>query len=186
MNDVTRTLIRILPFLIIIIALTVRIKIGKVTKEELGLKKPDTILKSFIWCISFLLFCLLTEYTLNHYGLLEVTKHNFTFKISLLKIVGMVLIAPIAEELIYRGVFLNKLLSLKINKHLAIFLIAMIFVAMHSFTYENNLTSKIGTVQSFLDASLFAYARLSTKSLYTPIIMHMTGNLIATFEMFLL
>lgn len=98
----------------------------------------------------------------------------------------MVIIAPIAEELIYRGLFLSKLISLKISKHIAIFILALIFVGSHSFAFENALSSKIGIAQTFIDASLFSYARFSTKSIYTPITMHMTGNLIATLETFLL
>ena len=98
----------------------------------------------------------------------------------------MVLIAPIAEELFYRGFFLTKLIHFKINKHVAIFIIAILFVLVHSFVFENTMASKIGIVQTFVDASLFGYARLTTKSIYTPIIMHIIGNLIATVEMYLL
>jgi membrane protease YdiL (CAAX protease family) len=67
----------------------------------------------------------------------------------------MVIIAPIAEELIFRGLFLNKLIGLKINKHIAIFILALIFVGVHSFAFENTLSSKIGIAQTFIDASLF-------------------------------
>ena len=186
MNEILKVLIRILPFLVILLVIKIRLKQKKITTAELDLQEPNSIKKYFIWCVSFLLFCLITEYVLSLNGMLEVGKRSFNLIPSVLKIIGMVLIAPIAEELIYRGLFLNKLISLKINKHAAIFIIALIFVGVHSFTFENTLSSKIGIAQTFIDASLFSYARLSTKSIYTPITMHIMGNLIATLEIFLL
>ena len=186
MSEILKVLIRILPFLVIILVIKFRIKQKKITKEELDLQLPNSYSNYFIWCISFLLFILITEYILYKNGLLEVGKQNFNLIPSIIKVIGMVLIAPIAEELIYRGLFLNKLISLKLNKHISTFIIAIIFVLVHSFTFDNTLTSKIGIAQTFIDASLFSYARFSTKSIYTPITMHITGNLIATLEIFLL
>jgi membrane protease YdiL (CAAX protease family) len=186
MNEILKLLIRILPFLVILIVLKIRIKQNKISTYELDLKKPRSIQNYLIWCISFLLLCLITEYFLYINNVLEVRKQNFNLISSTIKIFGMVLIAPIAEEFIYRGLFLNRLISLKINKHISIFMLALIFVAVHSFSFENTLSSKIGIAQTFIDASLFSYARFSTKSIYTPITMHITGNLIATLEIFLL
>jgi membrane protease YdiL (CAAX protease family) len=186
MNELTKILIRILPFLVIIIALTIRVRKGKLTKDDLGIRKPETNMKAFIWGVSFLMFCILTEFILFRFGLLEFKNYEFDIKTSIIKIFGMVLIAPIAEELLYRGLFLTKLINLKLNKHVAIFIIAILFVIVHSLVFENTMASKIGIVQIFVDATLFGYARLTTKSILTPIVMHITGNLIATFEMYLL
>ena len=186
MNEIVKVLIRILPFLVILFVIKIRIKQQKMTTAELDLQAPDSMRKYALWCMSFLAFCLITEYVLYLNGMLEVGKRSFNWIPSILKIVGMVLIAPIAEELLYRGLLLNKLMTLKISKHIAIFIIALIFVGVHSFAFENTLSSKIGIAQTFIDASLFSYARLSTRSIYTPITMHISGNLIATLEMFLL
>ena len=186
MNEHLKIVLRILPFLVIIIVLMVRVKLGKLSKDDLGLRRPETNLKALIWCVSFFMFCILTELILFKLGLLEFKPHVFDLKTSSLKIVGMVLIAPIAEELLYRGLFLTKLIQFKVNKHVAIFLIAIVFVLAHSFVFENTMASKIGMAQIFLDASLFGYARLTTRSIYTPIMMHIIGNLIASAEMYLL
>ncbi len=186
MNELTKILIRILPFLIIIIVLIIRVKKGKLSKDDLGIRQPETKLKALIWCFLFFMFCILTEFTLFQIGLLEFKNYEFDVRTSVLKIIGMVLIAPIAEELLYRGLFLTKLIKLKINKHAAIFIIALLFVIVHSFVFENTMASKIGIIQIFVDATLFGYARLTTKSILTPIVMHILGNLIATFEMYFL
>lgn len=186
MTELTKTLIRILPFVVIIVVLVIRIKKGKLSQDNLGLNPPDTKLKALIWCVAFLVFCVLTELLLFYNGVLEVKSYEFNLINSSLKIAGMVIIAPIAEELLYRGLFLSKLISLKINKHLSIFLLSILFVILHSFAFDNTFSSKVGIIQTFVDATLFGYARLTTKSIYTPIIMHITGNLIATAEMYLL
>jgi len=186
MNELTKILLRVLPFLIIIVALTIRVKKGKISKDDLGIRMPDSNLKVLIWCFSFLTFCILTELILFQVGLLEFKSYEFAIRTSVLKIIGMVLIAPIAEELLYRGLLLTKLITLNINKHVAIFIIAILFVLVHSFVFDNTMASKIGIIQVFVDGTLFGYARLATKSILTPIVMHITGNLIATIEMYLL
>ncbi|MBF4470039.1 CPBP family intramembrane glutamic endopeptidase [Flavobacterium sp. HJJ] len=98
---------------------------------------------------------------------------------------GAVILAPIAEELLFRGCILNLLNKKKINNHLAVLIQACFFVLLHNFTYQNTMSSNIGIVQSLVDAILFGYARQYTKSLYTPITMHMTGNAIAVIERFI-
>ncbi|NBP68730.1 MAG: CPBP family intramembrane metalloprotease, partial [Cytophagia bacterium] len=104
---------------------------------------------------------------------------------TLLRILGIVILAPIAEELMFRGFLLSRLLNKKINPHLAIAIQAILFVLLHSFAYRNDLSAKISIVQSFIDASLYGYARYHTKSILTPITMHMTGNSIALLEKFI-
>jgi membrane protease YdiL (CAAX protease family) len=99
---------------------------------------------------------------------------------------GAIILAPIAEELLFRGFILNLLIKKKINNHLAILMQSCFFVLLHNFTYQNTLSSNIGIAQSLIDAMLFGYARQYTKSLYTPITMHITGNVIAIIETFVL
>ena len=186
MNELIKILLRILPFLVIILVLALNVKRGKISKEDLALLKPNTLTKAIIWCTSFLIFCVLTEVLLFHYHLLEIKPHVFDVKTSMLKIIGMVLLAPIAEELLYRGLFLTKLIQFNVNKHVSIFIIAIVFVLVHSIALEHTLSSNIAFIQIFIDATLFGYARLTTKSIYTPIAMHVIGNLIASAEMYLL
>lgn len=186
MNEPLKIAIRILPFVAIIFFILLNVKKGKLSSDEIGLHPPHKLQHAFLWCIGFLVFCILTELVLFRFGFLEVQHHTFKPLTSSVKLIGIILLAPVAEELLYRGLFLSKLIGFKINKHLAIGIIAILFVIMHSFVFENTLASKIGIVQTFVDATLFGYARLTTKSIYTPITMHITGNLIATAEMYLL
>ncbi len=186
MNELTKILLRILPFLVVILVISIKIRKGDFSKEELGIRKPDSNFKAFGWWLFFLVFCILTELLLYKFNLLTLKSYTFDLKTSLLKIFGMLILAPIAEELFFRGLLLSKLIQFKINKHAAIFLISGFFVLLHSFAFEQTLASAIGIAQVFIDATLFGYARITTKSVYTSVIMHITGNLIAVAEMYLL
>ena len=104
---------------------------------------------------------------------------------SIIQIVGIVILAPTAEELLFRGLVLSKLIKAVVNKHLAITIIAALFVLAHHFTYENTMAGNIGIVQSFVDAVLFSYARFYTKSLFTSMALDSFGNAVAVVERFI-
>jgi membrane protease YdiL (CAAX protease family) len=179
-------LLRILPFLAAIVGISIGIKRKKISTSDLYIQKPNSYRNLFVWWFSFLIFIILTEIILYNSGILKVGTWKNSFFPSILKILGMVLLAPIAEELIFRGFFLHKLRQWKLNRHIAIILQALFFVALHSFAYQNTLYANIGIAQVFIDAVLFAYAMYATRSIYTSIVMHATGNLIAVLEQFIL
>lgn len=184
-EEIKSALIRVVPFVIILVGLFIATKRGKIDRVvDLGLRKPISMIHFFFWTFGFLGFILLTEFFLYKLGILEIAKWNHPFFPSIIRIVGAVILAPISEELIFRGLLLSKL-SKKVNTHLAILIQACFFVLLHNFAYQNTLSSNIGIVQALIDASLFGYARQYTKSIYTPIAMHMTGNFIATLERFI-
>ena len=184
-KEISSALLRILPFIVVIAIIAVRLSVKHLSPQDIALQKPVSTKRFLCWILGFLAYVLLIECTLNHFGILEIDKWNHPLVSSIIRITGAVILAPIAEELIFRGIFLNALEKLKLNKHLSIILQAVLFVLLHNFAYQNTLSSNIGVVQSFADACLFAYARCHTKSIYTPIVMHMTGNLIATLERFI-
>jgi len=185
-KEIVSALIRILPFILIILVVSIRVKLGKTSTQELDINKPNSTGKFLLWTLGFLAFILLTEFALSKFGVLEISAWRASLYPSIIRILGAVILAPIAEELIFRGFILNVLVKRNLNLHVAILIQAVFFVALHNFAYENTLGSNIGIVQSLIDATLFAYARYQTQSIYTPITMHMTGNLIATLERFVL
>lgn len=183
--EIKSALFRVLPFVIILFILFLATKRKKITTLDLALRKPKSSSRFLLWTISFGIFILLTEFSLYKLGILEIDKWNHPFGPSIIRIFGAVILAPVAEELIFRGLILNRLHKKLCNIHFAIFVQACIFVLLHNFTYQNTLSSNIGIVQGLVDATLFGYARHYTKSIYTPITMHFTGNFIATLERFL-
>lgn len=185
-HEIRLALLRTLPFLIVIIVVAILIKRQKIKAQDLDINKPVSFKLYFAWTMGFLAYVLLAEFSLFSLHILEVSKWNHSFSPSIILIFGAVIFAPIAEELLFRGLILNILLKKKLNIHLAIFIQAVFFVLLHNFTYENTLSSNIGIAQSLLDAMLFGYARIYTKSIFTPITMHISGNAIAIIERFIL
>jgi membrane protease YdiL (CAAX protease family) len=184
--EIRLALLRVLPFLVVLIAFRIAVKRKRLNTNDLGIQPPLSYWQLFIWWGLFLVFMVATELTLYKTGLLEVTHWHHDLPSSIIRILGIVILAPVSEELLFRGLFIHKLTQWKLNKHWAILIQALVFVLLHSFTYENTLSSNIGIIQSFLDACIFGYARFNTQSIYTSIAMHATGNLIAVLEQFII
>lgn len=85
-------------------------------------------------------------------------------------IIGSVILAPIGEELIYRGVVLR--CSAKVSQRFAIFFSAFIFGIMHSNPYQ--------FVLGFLIGIPLAIVTIKTGSIIPAIICHMVNNLVAS------
>lgn len=184
-NEIISSVTRVLPFIAVLTVIFIRIRAGKIDTSAIYLNKPPKIYVSIgIW-FAFLLFILLTEYMMYATGHLESDPWNHALVPSVIRIAGMVIIAPMAEEIMFRGLLLNVFTKWKGNFHLAVFIQAAFFVLLHSFAYENTFSSNVGIAQSFTDAVIYAYARNYSRSLYTPIAMHATGNLVAVLERFI-
>lgn len=123
--------------------------------------------------------------TLNYLGLYRASSWSGNVLPSAIKILGIVILAPVAEELFFRGIVLSKLQQWKVNRHLAVVLQAILFMVLHTAIFNYDIHANIAKAQLFTDSVLFAYARFHTKSLYTPIAMHATGNLVAVLEQFI-
>jgi len=184
-HEISSALLRTIPFLVVICVVAILSKRKKINIEDLGVRKPLSIKLYLIWIVGFLIYALLTEFSLYSINILEITKWNHSFYPSIILILGAVILAPIAEELLFRGFILNALIKKRMSIHWAILIQACFFVLLHNFSYDNNLTSNIGKAQSLVDAILFGYARVYTRSIFTPITMHISGNLIATIERFI-
>ncbi|MEO6229904.1 MAG: CPBP family intramembrane glutamic endopeptidase [Ferruginibacter sp.] len=184
-NEILRSILRVLPFLIVVIVIIVLIKRKKINPLDIDLQKPVSYGRFFTCLMAFAAYTLLTELVLYKMDLLQVDAWTKSLLPSVIQIVGIVILAPIAEELLFRGLVLSKLIKAGVNQHLAIIIISALFVAAHQFTYQNTITSNIGIVQSYVDAVLFSYARFYTKSLFTSMVMHSFGNAVAVVERFI-
>jgi membrane protease YdiL (CAAX protease family) len=179
-------LARVIPFAIVLFILLVQIKKGKIPSAGLFINRPASTRHFLYWVIGFFILALLIEFILQAMGLLQFSQWNHPLLPSLILIAGAVLLAPMVEELIFRGLMIQVLTQRKLNLHLAILIQAVVFVLLHNFSYQNTLPSNIAVIQNLADAVLFGYAKQYTKSIYTPVAMHITGNCIATIERFML
>ena len=86
---------------------------------------------------------------------------------TILNILLLVIIAPIAEELYFRGYLLNRFNN-KFNTIIAVLLSSFLFSLGH-----------VGILGSFIFAALLSLIYLKTKSIYGPVIIHMSNNFLA-------
>lgn len=91
--------------------------------------------------------------------------------------VAIVLAAPISEELLFRGFMISGLerINLPDASAVAVFVSSFIWGIIHM-QYNHNEVFQI-----FLLGLVFGYARIKTRSLLTPILLHIINNLIAVF-----
>lgn len=90
-----------------------------------------------------------------------------------LRAVGIVLLAPIGEELVFRGLLYRLLSRTRLGVPGAILVPAALFAALHL----QYLGWELAVV--FADAVLLGLARWRSGSVLVPIAMHMAGNLFA-------
>jgi membrane protease YdiL (CAAX protease family) len=176
-------IVRVAPYAIILLVIALRVQQGKISKADLGWQRPRSFGIAVGWWLFFLAIAAGFELLLYSYGELELGGFRHTGLPAVLFIVGMVLLAPVAEELLFRGIFLKWLVKKLSNPHVAIVIQAVVFVAVHNFAYQASFASNVGVAQSFVDACVFAYARIHTNSIFTAIAMHITGNAVAVAEM---
>ncbi|MGP4062952.1 lysostaphin resistance A-like protein [Halobacillus sp. H74] len=86
----------------------------------------------------------------------------------LLKITVAVVLAPVIEELFFRGMMLNKFV-LKYGRIKGMVFTAILFTTGHPFSFFS----------AFLMSILFSIAYLKTGKIYVPMILHSFGNLLA-------
>lgn len=185
-EELGSALLRISPFILLITVISLFLRLKRFSRSDLQIQPPVSWLIYAGWCLSFLLFIAVTEVVMLKIGLLKTDSWQHPFLPSIIRITGAVILAPVAEELFFRGLLLFRLEQLKIRRPIIIVIQAILFVISHHFAYENTMESNIAVVQTLVDATLYACARYHTKSLLTPITMHMSGNIIATLERFIL
>ncbi len=92
---------------------------------------------------------------------------NELFKYPILAMISVCIVAPIYEEIIYRGIIL-KGLSIKYNDNLAVIVSALLFAVMHMNLHQG--------INAFFLGLVFGYLYLKTKSLYITIFAHFINN----------
>ena len=127
----------------------------------------------FIIVLNILLsygFLYLSDLILNStYNLNFLPSTYFKSSLAFGGFIYVVLISPICEELIFRGIFLTKL-NLVIPVVFAVLISALAFAALHNF---GSITS------AFIFGICMAILYLKTKNILVPIFAHILNNLIS-------
>jgi len=144
-------------------------------QEFLGLDPPK-FTPSVILMIGFIALASALEVVYRHAGLGATTSWAGKYSASALaiRIVGILVLAPLGEELLFRGVIF-KLLAPK-SSALAVLITAALFAGSH-IQY-----SWIGMALVFIDGLYFGLARAWSGSTLLTIAMHCAGNGIAVYQ----
>ena len=144
-------------------------------KEFLGLGLPRFIPSAILMSGFIVLACAL-EVAYRHAGLGVNTSWagKYSWSTLAIRIVGIVVLAPLGEELLFRGVIF-KLLAQK-STTLAVLITAAFFAGFH-IQY-----SWIGMALVFIDGLYFGLARAWSGSTLLTIVMHCAGNGFAVYQ----
>lgn len=149
-------------------------------KETLALNKPN--IKQTLWFVmAFIILISIEEFTLYKLGLLETGQWSeySNFHI-LIRIFSICIVAPITEELVFRGLLFTRMKN-KFGLKVAIILPSILFALLH-LKLADNQNQNLLVIITFTDAIFYAVARNKTNSVYVPIILHIMSNIIALIE----
>jgi hypothetical protein len=128
------------------------------------------------WLAVFLLAAVGQEVLSGSLGGGSAPKWDPLTPARLVRAFTIVLIAPVAEEVAFRGTMYGNLMKRGLHPALAILLPAIAFAAVH-LQYTGP-----GLVFILVDGIIFGLARHHTKSLFLPVLLHTLGNAYAVAE----
>ena len=190
-NDATfQTVISALIYILtifIVIGVPWLVRKYRTTKAELGVDKAVTWTDLLLAPAGFIVYIILSyiltviaSHTLPFYNADQVQDTGFTGLSQsfeyLLAFVTLVIIAPISEELLFRGYLLGKLRK-HVSTWVAILITSLLFGAIH-------LAWNVG-VDVFALSIVLCLLRIRTGRLWPSILLHMIKNAIAFYFLFI-
>lgn len=123
----------------------------------------------------------LTELILWKTGMLETGQwQGYTAGYILVRAAVICLLAPFAEEIIFRGMIFYRFRQ-KLGPVRAIILTAIIFTALH-IHWGGAPVEQLLLLITFADALYYAWVRQRTGSIFIPMLLHALGNAVAVAE----
>jgi len=141
--------------------------------ENLGLSKPP-FGATVLWLLLYVGFILGSNYFMNWRGPWDFTVwKNDPLLIDILRVLAVAGLGPIAEELIFRGFLYTRLSQTKLGVPGTIVVTALVWGVIH----YNYTPAEI--VLLVFAGLLLGLARYQTRSVITPLLMHMVWNIYA-------
>ena len=158
---------------------------GLVAVSNLG-RTIGSVLQGFgfYWLGSTLVMLLINAIDPNFYNVNDATIYNMATENYPMIFISTVILAPVAEELLYRGVVFGGIGKKSIL--LAFIVTVLGFSAMHVVGYIGNYTPPhllLCLLQYFPPSIVLCYTYLRADTIWAPIILHMLINSIAMFAM---
>jgi membrane protease YdiL (CAAX protease family) len=162
----------VLPAAAILIVVAIA-RMRGISRRELGVIAPDAKVAA-AWIAGWIVWIIATELISRKIGIASPERWTGRSASTIAVLfVAMVILAPLAEELLFRGLFYWRVSGTAVGPFGAIIAAAAIFAAIH-FQYGPAEWAFI-----FADAILFGLARYHSDSVMLPIAMHVLGNLYA-------
>jgi len=159
------------PLLAIVVVLVVTKLRGISWRDVVGLRAPR-VRQFVIWMLLWIVWVAVEEGAIRLLHLDQA--HPWPQKdplIIALRIAAIGILGPVAEELVFRGLLLGRLMATKLGVYGSVALIAAGWALIHvQYGWPTLL-------MIFLDGLILGAARVRSRSLYVPIAMHMAGNL---------
>lgn len=111
--------------------------------------------------------------------MLEIKAANDSLTMTILIIMTICLVAPVIEELVFRGWLYSKLAQTKLGNIGALMLSAMLFTAVHT-QYEHSVT----LVMIFFLGLFLGYVRYKSNNISYSIAIHILFNSLSTLMLF--
>ncbi len=169
----------IMAILAIVLVFFIVMKRKLSLKEDIGVVIPR-LNHVLIWLLGFIILIGIEEffYNLEDGGAgAEIWTEKYTTFEIILRFIGVVLLAPVSEELLFRGLIFSQIKKTRFKVIGAIVIPALIFSLIH-IQYSSILI--LGLI--FVDGLFYGMARHYTKSVLVPIILHLYSNLGAVLE----
>jgi membrane protease YdiL (CAAX protease family) len=143
-------------------------------KQDLKIRRP-AFNQLVLWLAVYIIWMLTTNYFMDWRGPWDFSPwQQQPLYVSIMRVLAVGILGPIAEELIFRGLIFYRLNKLNLtNKWILMALIAVFWAAIH-IDYSWQVRAVI-----FVDGILLGVAMLKSNSLVTPILMHVAWNLYA-------
>lgn len=167
------------PFTVGLIVLFVKIRKEVTIKQYLGFRSLGWKELSK-WCLIFILFAACFDtltFLINRPIIPEfmVSMYKTAYFTPLLWL-AFIIVAPLTEEIFFRGFLFKGIKNSKIGPVGAIIITSLAWSALHT-QYD-----AYGIVVIFLGGLLLGFARAKSNSIYPPVVMHVLQNAIATIE----
>jgi membrane protease YdiL (CAAX protease family) len=162
---------------VLVVLLAVIAARGGATQSLLGLRRPRAR-QMLLWLALFALLVSVEELASRALGIPNPQPWGGRYSgwLLALRIVGIVLFAPLAEELVFRGVLFSRIATTRLGAAGAIAIPAAIFALLHV-QYP-----ALEMLLILFDGLFFGVARYSTGSVLVPIVLHSVGNGYAVYQ----
>ncbi len=173
------TLLHVVPQMIVLCFLLRSVKVGWVNGVAIGLCRPERPVWPYL--------AIYVAYTLgieafNYWrGAVETSHWNLGPLEIALRVLGIIVLAPILEEWIFRGVLLE-VLGRRLSFLISNVLQGTAFVLLHVPDLTAGSSPVVDGAQVMVDALFFGWVRHRTRSLYPGMVAHALGNSLAVFE----